>query len=433
MGIFKRNKSKQKEIIEERSNSSSKKKFGCTLMYGSSSYVNSKSLMLSAVYRCIEVISDSMGELPLYPYVTDSQGFRTRNVNHPTYRMLNERPNPRMSRFTFVKTMVTSCLMEGNAYAYIERDESGMPVGLHYLPNDWVTIKAPQWLSEPVSYSVTGFDGPIPHTDMIHIINFSYDGVEGVGTLEHAKNILSLSFSADKHALGFYSSGCGVNGILSSDRPLRDEQVKELKENWRNTIGSDGAPGGLIVVEGGLKFETVSIDPSSSQLLETRTFNVNEVCRFFGVSPTKCYDFSNNSFSSLEANQLSFLTDTLTPIIAKWESELNFKLFSGMNIECHFDTDVLIKNDKKTLSEYYSRLFNIGAINLDEIRRSLDLPALPDEIGKVNFTLVNVMPVKNAVNNTPKNSNVDSQNEAGAEKINNNETEEKKESSDSKE
>lgn len=96
--------------------------FGYLGFNSNSSYTEEKALLLSTVYRCVEVISDSVAQLPLEPFKIDSKGYKTKYVEHPTYWLLNKEPNPRMTRFTFMKTLVVSTLLKGNAYAYIERD-----------------------------------------------------------------------------------------------------------------------------------------------------------------------------------------------------------------------------------------------------------------------------------------------------------------------
>jgi len=82
-------------------------------------YVSSKAMLLSTVYRCVEVISDSVAQLPLEPFKIDSSGYKIKFTNHPTYNLLNKEPNNRMTRFTFIKTLVVSTLLKGNGYAYI--------------------------------------------------------------------------------------------------------------------------------------------------------------------------------------------------------------------------------------------------------------------------------------------------------------------------
>jgi HK97 family phage portal protein len=61
-------------------------------------------------------------------------------VKYPTYYLLNKDPNKKMSRFTFIKTLVVSTLLKGNGYAYIERDNKGDATALHYIPSEYVTL-----------------------------------------------------------------------------------------------------------------------------------------------------------------------------------------------------------------------------------------------------------------------------------------------------
>lgn len=183
-------------------------------MYNSSSsYSTNKSLLLSAVYRCVEVISDSVAQLPLEPYKIDANGYKLKYTEHPTYNILNKEPNPRMSRFTFMKALMVSVLLKGNGYAYIERDVKGNAVALHFIPADLVTVISPKKLSDNIKYSITGI-GNVEACNMIHILNFSYDGITGISTLAHAKNTLGLAVDSEAHAAGFFKGGANMAGIL---------------------------------------------------------------------------------------------------------------------------------------------------------------------------------------------------------------------------
>ena len=149
-----------------------------------------KAMLLSTVYRCVDVISDSVAQLPLEPYYKDKDGFKMKFIEHPSYYILNKEPNKIMSRFTFIKTLVVSTLLKGNGYALIERDGKGDAVALHYVNPDFVTA-----INEDgnIKYSVTGIKGYVESCNMIHILNFSYDGITGISTLAHAKQTLGLS------------------------------------------------------------------------------------------------------------------------------------------------------------------------------------------------------------------------------------------------
>ncbi len=111
-------------------------------------------MLLSTVYRCVEVISDSVAQLPLEPYRIDSNGYKMKFTKHPTYRLLNSEPNSKMTRFTFIKTLIVSTLLKGNGFAYIERDNEGNATAMHYIPSELVTIIPPKTLGDAVAYTV---------------------------------------------------------------------------------------------------------------------------------------------------------------------------------------------------------------------------------------------------------------------------------------
>lgn len=401
----------KKQKVEERDLAST---FGDYLMYNSfPAYTNNKALLISTVYRCVEVISDSVAQLPLEPYKIDSSGYKLKFTNHPTYRLLNAEPNSRMTRFTFIKTLIVSTLLKGNGYAFIERDNLGNATALHYIPSDLVTIIPPKTLKDNVAYSVTGLSNIIEACNMIHILNFSYDGITGISTLAHAKNTLGLSADSEAHASGFFKGGANLAGILKVQSNLTSKQKSDLKNSWQTAFSpSTGQPNGVAVLEGNMEFQPITVNPTDAQLLETRQFNVIDICRFFGVSPVKAFDLSKSSYSTVEATNLSFLTDTLSPLLEKLELEFERKLYKPSekeSIDVRFDTSRLLRADKQSLASYYNTLFNIGVVSLNEIRKELDLPAV--EGGDNHFIQVNMMEVNKAAQNIPSNNAIISEDE----------------------
>lgn len=401
--MWKLGKKKEKQL-EERGNT-----FDYLLYNSGCNYTTSKAMLLSTVYRCVEVISDSVAQLPLEPYRIDAQGYKIKFTSHPTYRLLNAEPNSRMSRFTFIKTLIVSTLLKGNGFAYIERDSEGNAKALHYIPSELVTIIPPKTLTDIIVYSVTGLSNLVEACNMIHILNFSYDGITGISTLSHAKNTLGLSADSEAHASGFFKGGANLAGILTVQSTLTTKQKESLKTSWQNAFSpSTGQPNGVAVLEGNMEFKPITVNPSDAQLLETRQFNVIDICRFFGVSPVKAFDLSKSSYSTVEATNLSFLTDTLSPLLEKIELEFERKLYKPSekaNIDVRFDTSRLLRADKQSLASYYNTLFNIGVVSYNDIRKEIDLPYI--EGGDAHFVQVNLATLENAVRLQPTDKSVE--------------------------
>ena len=368
----------------------------------STSYKGNKAMLLSALYRCVDVISDSVASLPLEPYMMDKQGYKMKFYNHPCYNILNREPNNKMSRFTFMKTLVVSTLLKGDGYAYIERDNKGDVKALHYIDSGKVTIN--EETDGTISYSISGIKNRVSDKDMLHIINFTYDGIHGISTLTHARNTLGLASDAENHASGFFKSGANVGGILKVNSTLNDKQKEGLKQSWNNAFGTNAStPNGVAVLEANMDFQPITVNPSDAQLLETRKFNIKDICRFFGVPPTKVFDVSDSADNTREGNQLQFLTDCLAPLLEKIEMEFERKLFKPnekFKIDVRFDTSAMLRTDKQAEADYINKLFYMGAISVNEIRKKLDLS--PIENGDTHLVQSNLMTLDNVITVVPK-------------------------------
>lgn len=382
------------------------------LMFGTyDSFSSQRALNLSAVYRAVEVISSSVAQLPLYTYMINKDGYKVKLTEHPLYNIINKRPNNRMTRYTMMKTLIQSILLRGNAYIYIKRKGNEVKE-LVYIPSEYVSIVPPKDIFTEITYNVLGI-GVVESKDIIHIRNFSYDGVTGISTLAFAKDTLALANDSEENARSFFNSGCNINGVLTvTSGSLTSKQKNDIKTSWMQAFGSKSNGGnnsGLAVLESNMSYQPISVNPADSQLLESRQFNVLEIARFFGVPSTLLFSMDGANYNTSESLMLAFLQQTLQPILVKIEEELNLKLFgdSDNNIEVRFDTSQLLRTDKEKLANYYQKLFNIGAISVNEVRKDLDMEATAD--GDTHFIPANLLSITAAKNNQPANSAIHSE------------------------
>lgn len=359
----------------------------------------SKPMLLSAVYRCVDLISDSVAVLPLKTYRLDADGFKSEAHDHPAYYLLDMEPNEHMTRYVFFKTLMASVLLTGNGYAYIERDSELRVQQLVYLPTSAVQI---EWVIDGYGirrkrYRVTGFRDLVEPRDMLHVLNFSYDGIIGVSTLTHARQTLNLASDSEAHAAGFLKSGGAISGVLTVESsPMNKAQKDQIYQTWYERTESH--PGGIAVLEGNMRYQPVSVSPKDAQLLEMREFEVIDICRFFSVSPVKAFDLSKSSYSTVEATQLQYLTDTVLAVITKIEQEVNRKVFLPSEhgwMLAEFDTSVILRADKTAQASYLYNLSKMGALTPNEIRREAGLSRLPG--GDNAFVAVNMQTLEKAV------------------------------------
>ena len=181
--------------------------------------------------------------------------------------------------------------------------------------------------------------------------------------------------------------------------PITKDQKDDIYSTWQNRLNtSTGTPAGMVILPTNFDYTPITVSPKDSQLLESRQFNVVDICRFFSVSPVKAFDLSKSSYSTVEATQLQYLTDTVLSVITKIELEFNRKIFLRRERRhwlAEFDTSAILRTDKAAQGEYWNKMFSIGAATPNEVRRINNLDRL--ENGDKAFVQVNVQTLDNAV------------------------------------
>lgn len=367
MGIFDRFKKKpQPEAINNKEERSLAVALGFN---GTTSFVTTQSMRLSAVYAATNMISNSCALLPMK--IVTTEGGRKREIEHPLSKVLNLRPSTKYNHFNFIKLLIEAAILKGNGYAFIERDENLNVKQLHLLDPDFVTpaIQA----DGTVKYLVSGMSQAIDAINMIHIYMHLDNTYRGISTIKYADMTLHGAAAAEKHSENFFKSGAGLMGVLKSSAPMTNEQKRQAAESWRMSI-TNTQGGGVAILPQGLDFQAIAISPEDSQLLETRKYNVVEIARFFNISPVKLFDYSNVSYSTLEQTNLSYLQDTILPFTQLMEDEFNLKLFKPSEvgrIMVDFDYSVLVQTDKNTEAEYYTKLLTNGVLTINDVRSKL--------------------------------------------------------------
>ena len=364
--------------------------------YGST-YSDKKAMTLPTVYRCVECISDAVAQLPIEILKVTGKGYKKLATSHPAYWLLNKEPSKYMSRFMLMKSMVVAMHLKGNAYVRVVRDYDGNAIWLEFLHPDNVTIVDNEW-GHIIAYAHPRY-GWIEPSDMIHVPNHSNDGEHGVSTLRHAFSTLKLSYEGDEHARKFFESGASLSGVVTVNHVLTQSQKDDFLRKWNAKMAGGG--NSVALLEADMDYKPISVNPADAQLLETRKYSSVDICRFFGVSPQKVYDMSAASYASVEISQLAFLTDTLQPLLYKIELEFERKLFlpkDKFKYVVSFDTSVILRTDKGALAEYYTKMYNLGVLTTNDIRKQLDLE--PVDKGDQVFIQSNLVPIDKPLNAT---------------------------------
>jgi HK97 family phage portal protein len=332
--------------------------------------------------------------MPLLPYIY-KENWKYVDESNSLYNLLNVQANPIIGAYMFKKLIVTNLLLKGNCYILITKDNNNRKKRLDILVTDSVV---PVIMAGQLKYEekITGtiYDA----SEIIHILNYTSDGLIGQSTLANAATSLGIAYDSEQHSGNFFKSGGALQGILS---PKADAQIGAQRAAAAKAafIGTNNAAvygvstNNVVVMENGMEYQPISISPAESQLLESRQFNVIDICRFFNVPPSLAFS-ETGKFSTAEQQQIDYLNNCLAPLIEKIENEMFRKLYlpsEWSETELRFDVENLLRLDASSKANYLTQLFNVGGLTTNEIREKTNAKN-PVKGGNRAFIQVNLQP-----------------------------------------
>lgn len=343
-------------------------------MSSSGRSVNTDSAMkLSAVWSCVRLVSMSVAGLPIGVYKRLPDGSREDARLHPLYSVIHVSPNADMTPMQFWQAMVASMMLWGNAYAKIGRNGIGQVVTLDFLLPSRVRLDCDD--SGRLRYFFTpkkGSETEIKRDDMLHIAGFSLDGLVGMSAIKYGVDVMGAAMSADDAANGTFKNGLMPTVAFSVDRTMNPKQRDEFREYVATVSGALNS-GKSPVLEHGVKPESIGINPVDAQLLESRGWSVQEICRWFGVPPWMVgyTDKGSNWGTGLEQQMLAFLTFVITSYTTQIQQCINKRLLAPKDWSLYYaeySLEGFLKADSAARASFYSAMTQNGIYTRDDVR-----------------------------------------------------------------
>ncbi|KYP85623.1 phage portal protein [Erwinia aphidicola] len=348
-----------------------------------------KAIKLSAVWACVRLLSESVSTLPMKVYKREKDGSRGLATDHPAYQVLCKQPNGEMTPSRFMLMLVASICLRGNAF--IEKLMIGQKlVGLNpLLPQNMVVKRLD---NGQLQYTYTDKNGKrvIPVKNMMHIRGFGLDGVCGMMPMMTGRDVIGSAMSVEESAAKIFENGIQNSGFISAKSDINPEQRARLKKNLSTFVGSKNA-GKVMVLEGDMTYQGVTMNPEDAQMLESRSFSIEEICRWFRVPPFMVGHMTKQSSwaSSVEGMNLLFLTNTLRPLLVNVEQEIaRCLLGNDEDYFAEFSVEGLLRADSAGRAAYYTTALQNGWMSRNDVRRLENLPPIPGgEIYTVQLNL----------------------------------------------
>ncbi len=355
-------------------------------------------LMHTAVFACNRVLSESISSLPLVIYKEDEKGNRERAKKHPLYDLLHSSPNQETTTMQWRETMITSLNMKGNHYSQIIKDNAGRVVAIWGLMTDRITVKRLELTGELIFIYDLGVNQvPLKFSDLLNVSGLSLDGMSGVSPITYNRESLTLSKAMEQYGGKYFKNGANASGAFSVQGELSQEAYDRMKSDFTESYAGMVNAHKPMILEGGAKFERITMSNEDSQFLDSRKYQRSEISSIFRVPLHMINDLERATFSNIEQMSLDFAIYTLTPWLVRIEQAMNRDLLTKEEREQGYyikhNLAGLLRGDMKARAELISKYTVNGIYTINDALRLEEMNEVDG--GDERFMQMNMTTTKN--------------------------------------
>ncbi len=337
-------------------------------------------LQASVALACARAIANGLSSIP-FKLMQESGDSVAPARDQKLYELMAMAPNEWQTSVGFFEQIAFHLVFCGNAYVFKNSVGGEVTELLPYPPGNVRTL-ADGWRLRYFVQLKDGAEIEIPAADMWHLRGPSWDGVKGMEGVALAREALGMSIAAEMHGSSTFANGVQLGGLLTTEQALNTEQRRMLRETWHDTHGGAGNAGKTAVMSHGMKFTASQASNIDSQWLEARRFQVEEICRAFGVWPIMAfYSDKATTYASASAMFDAHVKFTMLRWYRDIETSAAIHLLTpeqrASGLYFQFFPQGLMRANATERGEFYAALYNTGAINPNEIRKLEDMNPYP--------------------------------------------------------
>lgn len=337
-------------------------------------------MRVSAVLGCVRVLSESVSALPIHLYERKEDGSKKKATDHYLYETLHSMPNMWQTTVEFFDLAMNYLLLGGNAIARIKNGPRGAVEGLELI-NPRRIKKVQQTANGERRYYIDkDNDEWLDSSEVFHVSGMSSNGLWGESVLGYARGSVGMAMGAEKIGNQLFKQGMRPSGVLQHAGTLSDDAIDRLRKQMGDMhAGNFHKP---MVLEEGMKWEQMSVTPEDAQFLETRKFQIEEICRIFRVPLHMVQSLDRATFNNIEHLSIQFVIHTLRPWLVRFEQAIRRDLIYQRNkYFAEFNVDGLLRGDARSRYEAYASAIQHEWLAPDEVRSMENLNPRPDGHG----------------------------------------------------
>lgn len=326
-----------------------------------------EALQVSTVWACVDLITKTLASMPMQIFeIKKNKREISRDSN--LWTLLHDSPNALMTPFEFYRALLLDLILRGNGYAVVDRNSSGEVVAMFPISADQVTVltveKSENQIEIVYEYQLNGQQYQFSPERILHLKGMG-KGLVGWSNLEFMRPNLDENIKMQENSALLFGNGSSAKGILTVDHNLDDTARKKLAKKYSGIQLYNES--GLWILPADMRYQQVSLSPADPQLLESRRFSVEEICRWFGVPEV----LINGSSDKVEEAMDLFYKTTIRPLAINIEQAIRKSIFTPDQREkytCEFNLDAMLRASLSSRAEVYAKMVQNGLKTRNECR-----------------------------------------------------------------
>ena len=351
-------------------------------------------LTLPAYYAANNIIAESIAQIPLNVFKRTDSG-REIARDHPLQRLLHTEPNLLQTSFVWRHTMSIHATSGGNGLARIIRNRGQVDSLIHIDSAEFKRVDITKAGTPIYVFQGNGSEYEIKGRDLLHIPNYSPNGIIGMGWLDAARESIEGGLAQQEYSNAVHKNSGNLSGILTTDKKIDSDSATRIRQEFNSKYTGAHNTGKVAVLGNDMKFQRLPITLEEAQLLQSKSFTVEEISRVSRIPLHLLSNLQNATFSNIEQQSLEYVTYALLPWIKKWEMELDRKLLSESEkgeYQIKFNLDALQRADIDSRGKYYTAMLNTGTFTRNEVRELENfnkVDGLDEPLQPMNFKQTN--------------------------------------------
>jgi HK97 family phage portal protein len=337
----------------------------------------------TAVYDCINILSESIASLPMSVYKTETKqqkSFKIKDTNHPLHFLFHDEPNADMTAFTYYQLIMVHLLLRGNFYVQIVRNNAGRVTGLYPLENEKMQVVRLEsgrigYLYTSAAYGQVALES----SEVLHYIGMSLDGIVGISPIAYNRHTIGASIAMETFGSTLFKNGATPSGVVSGKgvTSMSDTAFERFKQSFKESYAGLMNAGKPLILEDGFEFKPITISNKDGQYIESRKFTKAEIASIYRVPLHMLNELDKATFSNIEHQSMQFVVDAVRPWAIRIEQENKRKCFTPAekkNYYVKFNMGALLRGDTQSRYTAYESAITKGCwMSRNEARELEDL------------------------------------------------------------